>query len=103
MAEASDQLIEDAIRHHALAEWSEFEIEGIVAQVLDLDDEWRDDPEFVAHALWSMGAQGPKHRGCVVDNEATYQNECGSCQKFLLDLAGRIISTSHHLRQGDTE
>ena len=89
-----DERLEAAIREHAPSEWSEFETEGIVRQVLDLDKEQREDAEVVAEALWSMGAQGPKHRGCRVEWEGNYRNECGPCEKFLVALAEKIIRTS---------
>jgi hypothetical protein len=89
-----EERLETAIRQHALSEWSEFEIEGIVQYVADIDDDDRDDPSHVAHALWQMGARGPKHKKCSVEDESSYENRCEPCQAFLLELAAKIIATA---------
>ncbi len=46
--------------------------------------------EQVAHNMWTMGAK-LKHKGCVADNEASYENVCAPCQTYLEAVADSIL------------
>lgn len=90
----SREAVEKAIREQTPDWWSQPHVDHLLAY---LDDPLKPDRYDIANEMWSMGA-GPEHPGCPYGGDepadADYQNECDTCQEWLLNAADKILAAA---------